>query len=141
MIGNAAWSCARRAKPLGLDEQRDGCPSHLFIPALVPGELIDADDEAETVTYQLRDGSMWIDGAPVAAPRYWHHAESGCVFETAPDDADPREAGGFDAGLVEEIDAETFARLSSEYEIARLAEAGSKLPPLAPIMPSEAWND
>jgi hypothetical protein len=36
---------------------------HLFLPALVPGEQIDADPEAETVTYRLSDGTTWIDGA------------------------------------------------------------------------------
>lgn len=64
MSGNAEWSCARWAKPLSLDEQDAGCEAQLFIPALVPGEQIDADPEAETVTYRLLDGSAWIDGAP-----------------------------------------------------------------------------
>jgi hypothetical protein len=63
MIGNAAWSCARFTKPLTLDEQKVGCGNHLFIPSLVPGEQLDADEERETVTYRLRDGSTWVDGS------------------------------------------------------------------------------
>jgi len=63
MGGDAHWSCARWSKPLSVDEQKAGCPAHLHIPALVPGELIDSDDEAETVTYRLRNGKTWIDGA------------------------------------------------------------------------------
>lgn len=63
MGGDAHWSCARFAKPLSIDEQREGCAAQLFIPALVPGVLVDADETAETVTYTLRDGSTWIDGA------------------------------------------------------------------------------
>lgn len=38
------------------------CPAHLYLPALVPGEQIDADPEAETITYRLRDGSERTDG-------------------------------------------------------------------------------
>lgn len=71
--GDAAWTCARWAKPLLADEQRAACPSHLFIPGLVPGEQVDVDEERETVTYRLRDGSMWVDGQdashePIANP-------------------------------------------------------------------------
>lgn len=58
---NACWDCAKWQKPLTLDDQAAGCPSHLFLPGLVPGEQIDASDE--TVTYKLRNGSIWIDGA------------------------------------------------------------------------------
>lgn len=58
-----AWSCARFNKPLSLAEQKAGCPAHLTLPGLVPGEQIDADEEAETVTYKLRNGQIWRDGA------------------------------------------------------------------------------
>jgi hypothetical protein len=73
MSGDAAWDCSRWAKPLSADEQRAACPAHLFIPALVPGEQIDVDEERETVTYTLRDGRTWIDGEqpspePIANP-------------------------------------------------------------------------
>jgi hypothetical protein len=61
--GDGHWSCARFSKPLSFDEQKAGCPAHLHIPALVPGEQIDADEDAETVTYALRNGKTWIDGA------------------------------------------------------------------------------
>jgi len=57
------WSCARFNKPLSLDEQRAGCPAHLYLPSLIPGEQIDSDEGAETVTYKLRTGRIWIDGA------------------------------------------------------------------------------
>lgn len=58
-----SWSCARFSKPLSLDEQKAGCPAMLYLPSLVPGEQIDADEEAETVVYRLRNGTTWIDGA------------------------------------------------------------------------------
>ena len=38
-----------------------GCDFHLFLPALVPGQQVDADEAAGTVTYQLHDGATWVD--------------------------------------------------------------------------------
>lgn len=61
--GDCAWQCGRFAKPLSIDEQREGCPAQLFVPGLVPGEQTDADEEAETITYRLADGTVWVDGA------------------------------------------------------------------------------
>lgn len=61
--GTGHWSCARFSKPLSFDEQKEACEAHLFIPALVPGQMLSADEEAETVVYKLKDGSTWIDGA------------------------------------------------------------------------------
>jgi hypothetical protein len=58
-----SWSCARFSKPLSFDEQQQACPAHLFLPSLVPGRQTDADQTAETVTYELHDGRQWIDGA------------------------------------------------------------------------------
>jgi len=63
MGGDGHWSCGRFAKPLSFDEQKSGCPAYLYIPGLVPGEQIDSDEEAETVTYRLRTGETWTDGA------------------------------------------------------------------------------
>lgn len=62
MDGDAHWSCARFSKPLSFDEQKACCPAHLFIPDLVDGEQIDFDEEKETVTYRMQDGSVWVDG-------------------------------------------------------------------------------
>ena len=59
---NACWDCAKWQKPLTLAEQAAGCPSHLFIPSLVPGEQIDSDPDAETVTYRLANGETWVNG-------------------------------------------------------------------------------
>lgn len=59
--GDAAWHCRRFSKPLSIDEQRAGCEAHLFVPGLVPGEQVDADEAAETITYMVR-GEAWVDG-------------------------------------------------------------------------------
>lgn len=60
--GDARWSCARHKRDLTVEDQRAGCPQHLFLPDLVPGEQIDADEAAETITYRLRDGAAFVDG-------------------------------------------------------------------------------
>lgn len=59
------WSCARWAG-LELDraQQAEGCPHHLFIPALVPAEQVDATQDS--VTYRMPDGSIWVDGKAAA---------------------------------------------------------------------------
>jgi hypothetical protein len=58
----AGWHCNRHAIPLEKGMQETGCPYHLYLPGLVPGEQIDADEMAETVTYRMADGSTWTDG-------------------------------------------------------------------------------
>lgn len=58
-----SWSCARFNKPLSAEEQAAGCAAHLWLPGLVPGEQIDVDEDAETVTYRLKNGETWVDGA------------------------------------------------------------------------------
>lgn len=62
-VEGGKWRCARHQHELSRADQEQGCPNHLYLPSLVPGEQIDADERVETVTYQLRDGSTWIDGA------------------------------------------------------------------------------
>lgn len=57
-----AWSCAKWHKPLSYDEQQAGCGAHLYLPGLVPGEQVDADEDAGTVTYRMADGTVWVDG-------------------------------------------------------------------------------
>lgn len=63
MDDNAGWDCSRWSKPLSLEEQAEGCPAHLTIPALMVGyEKIAVDPEAETITYRKPDGQLWVDG-------------------------------------------------------------------------------
>jgi hypothetical protein len=65
--GAGTWWCDRHGRALSTDDQRSGCGAHLFIPALVPGRQVDADPEAETVTYELAVGGTWVDGQGRAA--------------------------------------------------------------------------
>jgi hypothetical protein len=64
-IAGGAWHCARHDRALSIDDQKSGCPNHLYLPGLVPGEQIDADEQAETVTYRLNTGAEWVDGVEV----------------------------------------------------------------------------
>lgn len=58
-----SWSCAKWHKPLSIEEQAAGCGSHLLLPGLVDGTQVDCDEEAGTVTYKMRSGAVWVDGA------------------------------------------------------------------------------
>lgn len=54
--------CITHDTALTLDKQRAGCADHRWIPDLVPGEQIDADPETRKITYELRDGALFVDG-------------------------------------------------------------------------------
>ena len=53
------WTCERHQKPLTEADQRAGCPSHLFVPALVPAEQVDAGPD--WVEYVFAGGNRWRD--------------------------------------------------------------------------------
>lgn len=59
------WTCARWDQAVGDQEQRAACARHLFIPDLVPGEVVDAGDDH--VVYAMRDGATWINDARAEA--------------------------------------------------------------------------
>lgn len=58
------WVCEAEGKHLSPDDQRRGCPRHLYIPGLVRGEQVDADPEVGWVKYRMADGTEWTDGIP-----------------------------------------------------------------------------
>lgn len=55
------WACARWEQAIGDQEQRAACARHLYIPDLVPGEVVDAGDDH--VVYRMRDGTTWVNDA------------------------------------------------------------------------------
>lgn len=65
--GDGEWRCERWKRTITHEQALVGCAHHLFIPDLVPGELVDADEASERVTYTMRDGSTWVDG--IGAPQ------------------------------------------------------------------------
>ncbi len=66
MGGEAEWQCEKHGAILTIEDQEAGCGEHLFIPDLVPGEQVDAAQDGSSVTYQMPDGSSWIDGRVAA---------------------------------------------------------------------------
>jgi hypothetical protein len=61
--GDCHCSCSRWAKPLSIAEQKVACDAYLTLPGLVDGEIIDSDEDAESITYQMRNGTVWTDRA------------------------------------------------------------------------------
>lgn len=49
--GDRRWSCARWKKDLSRTEQTAGCSEHLYIPGVTPWEVVDADPEDNSITY------------------------------------------------------------------------------------------
>lgn len=61
---SAQWYCERFGRLLTVEVQKAGCPAHLYLPELVPGEQTDAGDD--WVSYKMADGSTWRDGVAEA---------------------------------------------------------------------------
>ncbi len=61
-VADGAWTCERQRMPITVRDQRQGCAAHLYIPALIPGEQVDAGED--WVSYRMRDGEEWRDGVP-----------------------------------------------------------------------------
>jgi hypothetical protein len=60
------WHCARWDWKPSSAEQRRACERHLYIPDLVPGEVLDAGEDS--VVYRMREsGAVWINGDSAAA--------------------------------------------------------------------------
>jgi hypothetical protein len=60
-VDGGKWECALHGE-LSMETQAAGCPDHLYLPELVPGEQVDADEKAHTVTYTLDGGEAFVDG-------------------------------------------------------------------------------
>lgn len=62
-VAGGEWHCAAHERRLTPQEQRAGCPRHLFIPDFISGEPIGADEAGGWVEYRMRDGRVWRDEA------------------------------------------------------------------------------
>lgn len=72
MDGKASWECSFHAKLLTYDEQRSGCDAHLFNPELIPGEVVEFNEEDHKVTYKLRNGKEFVDGNQVKMVKWFY---------------------------------------------------------------------
>lgn len=64
--GEARWSCAYPKAPrpsLTVEEQRAGCDHHVYIPALVPFEFLNGNEELNCVEYVF-EGNAISNGTP-----------------------------------------------------------------------------
>lgn len=59
---DGTWRCASFGHTLSKEDQIAGCPSHRYLPSLVPFEQVDANDSA--VSYRKPDGGEWVDRGP-----------------------------------------------------------------------------
>ena len=48
----AVWWCDRFSKSLTIDDQKNGCSEHLWMPALVPAEHIPEDSTDDKIAYR-----------------------------------------------------------------------------------------
>lgn len=65
MDGNGRWSCAHHKRDITTAEQRQGCPAHRYIPALITfAEPVDADAAANWIEYRMQDGRVFRNGDP-----------------------------------------------------------------------------
>lgn len=53
------WHCIAHQRPISESEQRTACAQHLYLPALVPGEQVDAGEG--WVEYLFGEGLRWRD--------------------------------------------------------------------------------
>ncbi len=58
-IDGGIWRCERYGVDLTEEQQRLGCDSHRYIPALINGRQVDV--RGESIVYQTADGSEWVD--------------------------------------------------------------------------------
>lgn len=58
-VENGGWHCAKFNQILPIELQKTGCASHLYIPSLVPGEIIEAGENF--VKYRMKDGAIYTN--------------------------------------------------------------------------------
>lgn len=62
---DGSWSCAILRRALTAGEQRQACPQHRYIPALVSFATVsDADPTANWIEYRTEDGRVFRNGDP-----------------------------------------------------------------------------
>lgn len=60
MDGDGGWRCEKHQQLLSNIEQERGCSDHLYLPDLLPGEVVDANNDS--VEYRLPNGKTMRNG-------------------------------------------------------------------------------
>ena len=68
---DGGWHCMQHQRAITQSEQRVGCTQHLYLPALVPGEQVDAGEG--WVEYAFADGLIWRDSGYDKSADGGHH--------------------------------------------------------------------
>jgi len=58
---DGTWRCEHLDKALDIDEQRMGCGDHVFVPGILPWEIVDGCEEERYAVYQKPDGTKIVD--------------------------------------------------------------------------------
>ena len=61
--GDARWSCAFHGRDLTVEQQRAGCPDHVYIPQLVPLEFVEGSEAGNYAEYRRPNGSTLRNGS------------------------------------------------------------------------------
>lgn len=62
-LDDGTWHCGRFDNVLTFEQQRAGCPAHLFVPELMPTGWKQTDAGDDWVEYTLPNGGKYVDGA------------------------------------------------------------------------------
>jgi hypothetical protein len=63
VLRQGGWRCQHWGHELSVPDQEAGCPSHRFLPDLVPGEQVDV-SVAGDIAYRMTTGATWTDRGP-----------------------------------------------------------------------------
>ena len=56
------WKCCHHDRVITTSEQRQGCGKHLYLPDLVPHEMVDMDPDANRILYRTNAGVEFYNG-------------------------------------------------------------------------------
>lgn len=61
-LGDGTWKCERHGHDLSdHNSQLEGCDDHLFIPDLIPAEMIAGDTDKNWIQYRKKDGTEFVN--------------------------------------------------------------------------------
>ena len=73
MDGNQRWACEYRVNFPSPEKQRIGCNAHIFIPALLPYELVGGSQEENYAEYKTKDGKVFRNTNEQGEHNYTSH--------------------------------------------------------------------